>query len=99
MPKTNVKVEVPVSEDPEEVVGTPAVVQTKPVEVKPEVVVEPAKPTVDLKTTVDIFSADGRTLECAINEMVWKGKRITIPAELEGEIRGLLERGGYLIRQ
>lgn len=47
---------------------------------------------------VALVSADGRVLEASIGDQMWKGKEIYVPAELEGEVRRLLNDGHYIVR-
>ena len=48
--------------------------------------------------TVDIESADGKSLYAQINSQKWEGKVISVPRELEGEVRNLLEQGGFRLK-
>ena len=65
-----------------------------PVFVQPE----PVNVQADTVEMVDIISADGRKLDVAINSQHWEGKVISIPKELDGEIRRLLETGGFYLK-
>lgn len=71
-----------------------------------EVALESVSSTVDAEQgetprsgrMVELISADGRQLEVSISNDVWKGLRILVPVELEGEIRRILEEGGYYVK-
>lgn len=48
--------------------------------------------------TVTLISADKRVMEVSIGSNTWKGVEITVPQELESEIRRLLEDGGFYLK-
>lgn len=81
---------------------TPKVEEKK--EEKKQAPVEQTKPEIaeqeelDTPEEVIITSADGRVLEAAINERTFKGKTISVPAELAEEVKRLLLNGGYFIK-
>jgi hypothetical protein len=72
----------------------------KPVEVFPNTAVTP----VDLvgegvpEGMVEIISADGRTLEVSIGKDTWNGKIIFVPKEQVEDVKGLLEKGGFFLK-
>lgn len=47
---------------------------------------------------VTIRSADGRQLEASIGDKVWKGVEISVPEEQAGDVRMLLEQGGFFLK-
>jgi hypothetical protein len=48
---------------------------------------------------VVIRGADPRVkLEVSIGDMHWVGQSITVPAQYAGQVRALLEAGGYLLK-
>ena len=47
---------------------------------------------------VTLRAADKRMLELSIGELVFKGREIQVPAELEGEARRILEVGGFYLK-
>lgn len=61
---------------------------------EPEPTVEAEKP----KKFVTLISADKRVMEVSIGGENWKGVTITVPEELEGEIRRILEEGGFFLK-
>lgn len=48
--------------------------------------------------TVTLISADKRVLEVSIGSQFWRGVTIDVPKELEGEVRRLLESGGFYLK-
>lgn len=66
-------------------------------EVEEEVASTP-EPVVEQKL-VEIRSADPRRqLEVSIGESHWKGVSISVPENQEADVRDILERGGYLLK-
>lgn len=62
---------------------------------------QPSIPTITTEpeiTMVDIISGDGRELEVSIGSQSWKGKIISVPSNLEADIRRILEEGHYFIK-
>ena len=56
-------------------------------------------PQVEEVKLVEIRSADPRRqLEVSIGEAHWKGVTISVPAHQEADVRDILERGGYLLK-
>lgn len=47
---------------------------------------------------VEIYSADGRELEVSVGNDIWRGTTITVPADMEEEVRRLLITGNFYIR-
>ena len=47
---------------------------------------------------VEIRSADGRSLEVAINGVMYNDKTIRVPREQEGDIRRILNDGGFYLK-
>lgn len=45
-----------------------------------------------------IISADGRTLEASVGDQHWIGKELDVPNEQAGEVRRLLEEGGFYLK-
>ena len=66
----------------------------------PDPVVVATPPVVEVKPkTVKLISAiPGKQIEVSIGRDHWKGVEIEVPAELEGEIRRILEAGGYYLK-
>lgn len=69
-------------------------VKTEPAPVAEEIKPEPLREPV----MVELVSMDGRDLEVAINAVVWKGKKITVPQEQEAQVRDLLSTAGFYVK-
>ena len=54
--------------------------------------------TAPAEAMVELRSADGRVLEASIGDSMWKGKVIQVPAHQAGDVRRLLEAGGYFLK-
>ena len=61
-------------------------------QIKQTEVVNPVEETVILR------SADGRELEASINNQFWRGKTIEVPVSAAGDVRRMLEVGGYYLK-
>ncbi len=60
----------------------------------------PATPTTPpVEEMVTLMAADPKTvLEASIGSRTWKGNKISVPKELEGEVRRLLEGAGMYLK-
>lgn len=47
---------------------------------------------------VTLKSADGRSLEASIGDQVWKGTVIHVPEHQVDDVRRILEKGGYYLK-
>lgn len=66
--------------------NTPIVSEPVPVSAQPK------------EETVTITSADNRRLEASINGVFWNDRSIEVPKPQEGEVRRLLEVGGFYVK-
>lgn len=55
-------------------------------------------PATEAKQFVILRSADKRQLEASIGDQVWKGTEISVPVEQAGDVRRLLEDGGFFLK-
>ncbi len=62
-----------------------------------EAVEETPAPVVD-DGSVLLRSADGRALQASIGESVWQGVEIRVPAHQAADVRSLLEKGGFFLK-